>query len=74
VCKFYINIHINLMKDRPGAVVISLPTEPKVLGSMQPLQNAWVRLASVIPSPDGQTPLMWEPPAMGLSFIHISLI
>ena len=32
------------------------------------LQNAGVRLALVIPSPDPSTLLMWEPPALGLSY------
>jgi hypothetical protein len=37
-------------KDRPEAVVRILPTEPKVLGSIQSLcKNAGVRLASAVP-------------------------
>jgi hypothetical protein len=40
------------VKDRPGAVVRGLSTEPKVLGLTQPLRkNVGLRLASVIPSP-----------------------
>jgi hypothetical protein len=41
-----------ITKDRLGAVVRSLPAEPKVLGLTQPLHNAGIRLASVILSPD----------------------
>jgi hypothetical protein len=41
------------LKDRPGAVVRGLSTEPKGLGLTQPLRkNVGLRLALVITSPD----------------------
>jgi hypothetical protein len=60
------------MKDRPGAVVRSLPTEPKVLCSMQPLYKMQGQGLPRLFLP--QTPLMREPLALGLSFLELYLL
>ena len=56
-----------LWKGRPGAVVRAVSLSHQVVGSKQPLRGfcgGKACLGFSLP----QTPLMWEPPALGLPF------
>ena len=56
------------VKGRPGAVVRAVSLSHQVVGSKQPLRRfcgGKACLGLSLP----QTPLMWEPPALGLPFL-----
>jgi hypothetical protein len=62
-----INRDLKDMKGRPGAVVRAVSLSHQVMGSKQPLRRfcgGKACLGFFLP----QTPLVWEPPALGLPF------
>jgi len=62
-------IYILIEKGRPGAVVRAVSLSHQVVGSKQPLRRfcgGKACLGLSLP----QTPLMWEPPALGLPFLY----
>ena len=63
-----IDVYFDGMKGRPGAVVRVVSLSHQVAGSMQPLRRfcgGKACLGFSLP----QTPLMWEPPALGLPLL-----
>ena len=58
------------VKGRPGAVARAVPLSHQVVGSKQPLRRFCGEKACLGFSLS-QTPLMWEPPALGLPFISV---
>ena len=65
--QFSLGYHVSSKKGRPGAVVRAVSLSHQVVGSKQPLRRfcgGKACLGLSLP----QTPLMWEPPALGLPF------
>ena len=67
---FLLDIFVSNSKGRPGAVVRAVSLSHQVVGSKQPLRRfcgGKACLGFFLP----QTPLMWEPPALGLPPLYL---
>ena len=62
---FFFSVIVESLKGRPGAVVRAVSLSHQVVGSKQPLRRFCEGKACLGLSLP-QTPLMWEPPALGL--------